>query len=75
MNPIVELAKSIYPEACFHETADAFKEFGQATFMEDFPGSYRICFAPFPKVDGVTFQNEFLNYLLGLSLERHLAAT
>lgn len=72
MNRTVELSKLIYPEACFHEAAVAFQEFGRLSISDNTAESYRLHLEAHSGVDEVKFYHECLNYLLNLSLERHL---
>ena len=75
MNAAVELSKAIYPEDCFTQATEAFKELGQVIISENSPVCYRIRFQESSGIDPIIFHHEFLNYLLNLSLERHLEAT
>jgi hypothetical protein len=74
MNNAVELSKTVYPEACFHQATEAFKAFGRVLISDNAPLSYRIRFEELHGIDPMKFRHEFLNYLLDLSLERHLEA-
>jgi len=74
MNNVIELSKAVYPEACFRQATEAFKEFGRVLISENAPVSYRIRFEELPGIDHLKFRHEFLNYLLDVSLERHLEA-
>lgn len=75
MNTTVELSKAVYPEGCFDQATEAFKALGQVLISENSQVSYRIRFQASSGIDPTLFRHEFLNYLLNLSLERHLEAT
>ena len=70
----VLLYHSIYPEDCLAEACEAYKTFADVSIER---GDVFSAIALTPKVqspDSVTIRREFLNYVLDLSIKKHLAS-
>ena len=68
------LSRSIYPEACLAQAAEAYRAFCSVTVRETDPTTYCIEIVPTPSVgDEARAAREFLNYLLDIALEIHLS--
>jgi hypothetical protein len=74
MSAIFTLSSAIYPPACFHEAAAAYQGLCQVKIVGETLTGYAVEIRWSAGVsDEEQLRNEFLNYLLDLSLEKHLA--
>lgn len=63
----------IYPLRCLDETASAFADFCSVIIGPELNNSYSIEILPLsPGADDELVANEFLNYLLSVSIRNHL---
>lgn len=70
----VTLSSSIYPPECLHVAIAAYQEFCSVKVVSETPTGYSIEISQLVNAtDGKHLADEFLNYLLDLSLEKHLA--
>jgi len=74
MNARFEISSAIYPPECLREAAAAYQGLCSVTVIGESPAGYSIEISRAPDVvDDKQLVNEFLNYLLDLSLEKHLS--
>ena len=67
------LSSAIYPLRCVGETARAFADFCSVRIGPDLNGSYSLEIFPIqPTANEELLTNEFLNYLLAVSINNHL---
>lgn len=70
----VEIASAIYPPECLQETIAAYQELCSVKVISESPGGCSVEIRQSSNtIDEEQLKNEFLNYLLDLSLEKHLA--
>lgn len=75
MNTTVNLSLSIYPFECIREAIIAYKGYCEVNFISQQASQCVIEIIPAPEIeDSGQLRNEFLNYLLDLSVEKHLEA-
>jgi len=72
------LSKTIYPRRCIEEAAAAYSAICSVELTGETPHAHEVEIAPISgqveQPDESKIANEFLNYLLDLSLEYHLQA-
>lgn len=69
----VTLSSSIYPSECLHAAIAAYQEFCSVKVVSETPTGYSIEINQLvTTTDEKYLADEFLNYLLDLSLEKHL---
>lgn len=69
----ISLSSLIYPRQCLDETVPAFADFCVVTIGPERDKSYSIEIHPLsPASDNELVANEFLNYLLSVSIKHHL---
>jgi hypothetical protein len=67
------LSPTIYPRQCLGETIAAFSDLCSVSIVHEQNKSYAIEILPISPVSNEeVLTNEFLNYLLSLSIENHL---
>jgi hypothetical protein len=78
MSVRVPLSKTIYPRRCIEEAAAAYSAICSVELTAETPHALEVEIAPISgqveQPDESRIANEFLNYLLDLSLEYHLQA-
>ncbi|MDQ3803557.1 MAG: HxsD-like protein [Acidobacteriota bacterium] len=74
MNTQVALSSAIYPSECLRQAAAAYHGLCSVRIVKESPSGYSIEISRSADVaDGEQLVNEFLNYLLDLSLEKYLS--
>lgn len=74
MSTLVTLSPAIYPPGCLREAAAAYAVLCSVNVVGETPTGYSVEISGSVAVtDENQLANEFLNYLLDLSLEQHLA--
>lgn len=74
MSTRIALSSAIYPHECLHPVITAYQGLCSVRVLDETPTGYSIEISPEADlVDEKQLANEFLNYLLDLSLEKHLA--
>jgi hypothetical protein len=74
MNTRIALASAIYPPECLRQAAAAYQGLCSVRIVDETPTAYSIEISRSGHiVDEKELINEFLNYLLDLSLENHFA--
>ena len=74
MSTRVALSSAIYPTECLREASAAYRGLCSVKIVGEAPTGYGIEISRSADVaDEKQLVNEFLNYLLDLSLEKHLA--
>ena len=69
----ISLSSTIYPRQCLGETIAAFADFCSVSIVHQQNKSYSIEIIPISQVSNEeVLTNEFLNYLLAVSIEDHL---
>lgn len=69
----LRLSPTIYPRQCLGETIAAFSDFCSVSIAHEQNKSYAIEILPIsPVFNEEEITNEFLNYLLAVSIENHL---
>jgi len=72
----VSLSTIIYTRECLYQAINAYSDFCSVRICHDVSGSIEIAISLLPnhseQFNEHTVANEFLNYLLDLSLETHL---
>ena len=69
----LSLSSTIYPQQCLGETIAAFADFCSVNIGHEQNKSYSIEILPISPVSNEeVLTNEFLNYLLAVSIENHL---
>jgi len=69
----IPLSSMIYPLRCLDETVPAFGDFCSVTIGPELNKSYSIEILPLsPASNDELVANEFLNYLLSVSIRNHL---
>ncbi len=69
----VELSSSIYPTECFRETSAAYAALCDVAVLDQSAEGYSVRITPLSEeIDETRLTNEFLNYLLDLSVEKYL---
>jgi hypothetical protein len=75
MNAEIVLSSAIYTRECLREAAAAYRGLCTVNVLRESAGEYSIEITRSGEVvDERQLVNEFLNYLLDLSLEKHLSA-
>jgi len=75
MNTRLTLSSAIYPVECLREAAVAYQGLCSVEIIGESSTGYSIEIRRAVNIaDGTQLVNEFLNYLLDLSLEKHLSA-
>jgi hypothetical protein len=70
----LSLSSTIYPGQCLGETIAAFADFCSVNIVHEQNKSYAIEILPISPVSNEeVLTNEFLNYLLAVSIENHLS--
>jgi hypothetical protein len=70
----LSLSSTIYPQQCLVETIAAFADFCSVSIAHEPSKSYSIEILPIsPASNEEVLTNEFLNYLLAVSIENHLS--
>jgi hypothetical protein len=70
----VELKSAIYPPECLREAMTAYQGLCSVRVISESPAGHSIEISRASEaIDEEQLTNEFLNYLLDLSLEKHLA--
>jgi hypothetical protein len=76
MSTKVSLSSLIYPSECIEESISAYRGYCEINVLSQHPTGRLIEIIPSPEIeDSGQLTNEFLNYLLDLSVEKHLEAT
>jgi hypothetical protein len=76
MSTNVSLSSLIYPLECVEESILAYRDYCQINVLSKHPTECLIEIIPSPEIeDSGQLTNEFLNYLLDLSVEKYLEAT
>jgi hypothetical protein len=75
MSVQISLDETIYPSECIKEAGVVYSELCSVTLQYGTEHSVVAEITSLSPVDERTVVNEFLNYLLNLSLEKHLQAT
>lgn len=72
---LVRLAASIYPQTCIAKAIEAYREFADVGLLAGEEGEHLLTLAVRPPhlAQEPTLRREFLNYLLDLALQDHLA--
>jgi hypothetical protein len=74
MSVTVELKSAIYPPECLREAITAYRGICSVRIIHELPAEISVEISRFSDlIDEGQLTNEFLNYLLDLSLEKHLA--
>jgi hypothetical protein len=74
MNARFEISSAIYPPGCLRDAVAAYQGLCSVTVIGESPGGYTIEISRAANVvDERQLVNEFLNYLLDLSLEKYLS--
>lgn len=74
MSTQVALSSAIYPPECLQEAVTAYQGLCSVKVVSETPSVYYVEIRQSSEmVDEKLLTNEFLNYLLDLSLEKHLA--
>ena len=69
----ISLSSMIYPVRCLEETVPAFLDFCSVAIGPEQNKNYSIEILPFaPAANDELVTNEFLNYLLSVSIRNHL---
>lgn len=70
----LSLSSTIYPRQCLRETIAAFADYCSVNIVHEQDKSYAIEILPISPVSHEeVLTNEFLNYLLAVSIENHLS--
>jgi len=75
MSVQIRLDETIYPLECIREAGLVYSELCSVTLQYGTEHSFVAEITSLSPADEKTVVNEFLNYLLNLSLEKHLQAT
>jgi len=69
----ISLSSTLYPRHCLGETIAAFADFCSVNIVHERSQSYSIDITPISQgSNDEVLTNEFLNYLLAVSIEDHL---
>ena len=72
MSVPVVLAEALYPQECFERALDAYRAFCKVRVIEVSGTKYCIEIQAVPGINEKQVTQAFLNYLLDISVEKHL---